>query len=158
MIGQYLQSSDDLSILDAEELTDSFRAYDENNDGLLGREEFACRQLARSNNYAPLRSPEGKALLDGIDPWEGLVHALDTDSDGSIAQGELLAFFEERAGGAPWIFPNEDQVQSQLRSQRPLEGKRAPDFHLQDMHGNTSVTLSSFRGDLPVALIFGSYT
>ena len=37
-------------------------------------------------------------------------------------------------------------------------GAQAPDFTLKDKDGKTSVTLSSFAGAKPVALIFGSYT
>lgn len=37
-------------------------------------------------------------------------------------------------------------------------GDMAPDFALQPPNGGETVTLSSFRNNLPVALIFGSYT
>jgi len=37
-------------------------------------------------------------------------------------------------------------------------GDMAPDFALQPPNGGKTVTLSSFRNNLPVALIFGSYT
>ena len=40
----------------------------------------------------------------------------------------------------------------------PKEGDMAPDFTLFDITGAESVTLSDFRGQKPVALIFGSYT
>ena len=38
------------------------------------------------------------------------------------------------------------------------EGELAPDFALQPPDGGPTVMLSSFRKNLPVALIFGSYT
>ena len=38
------------------------------------------------------------------------------------------------------------------------EGDTAPDFTLKQMDGKEAVTLSSFQGERPVALIFGSYT
>jgi hypothetical protein len=41
---------------------------------------------------------------------------------------------------------------------RLAEGDAAPDFTLQELHGKKRVTLSSFKGKRPVALIFGSYT
>ena len=42
---------------------------------------------------------------------------------------------------------------------KPLKtGQMAPDFTLQTYERNDRVTLSSFRGDKPVVLIFGSYT
>lgn len=37
-------------------------------------------------------------------------------------------------------------------------GDVAPDFTLKTKDGRQSVTLSSYRGDKPVALVFGSYT
>jgi hypothetical protein len=37
-------------------------------------------------------------------------------------------------------------------------GDQAPDFELQFKKSPESVRLSSFRGDRPVALVFGSYT
>jgi len=38
------------------------------------------------------------------------------------------------------------------------EGQMAPDFTLMPPEGGKTVTLSSFRRNVPVALIFGSYT
>ena len=37
-------------------------------------------------------------------------------------------------------------------------GDLAPDFTLSDISGMQSVTLSDFRGEKPVALVFGSFT
>jgi hypothetical protein len=37
-------------------------------------------------------------------------------------------------------------------------GDPAPDFALQTLDETAEVTLSSYRGECPVALIFGSYT
>jgi len=37
-------------------------------------------------------------------------------------------------------------------------GQQAPDFSLPLQSGGGAVTLSSFRGKKPVALVFGSYT
>ncbi len=49
------------------------------------------------------------------------------------------------------------------RDARPREGKLkvgdlAPDFTLASLDGKRKVTLSEYRGDRAVALIFGSYT
>ena len=38
------------------------------------------------------------------------------------------------------------------------EGDIAPDFTLMKQGGNDRVTLSAFRGQKPVVLVFGSYT
>ena len=40
----------------------------------------------------------------------------------------------------------------------PKVGDPAPDFDLRDTDGVTSVRLSDFQGEKPVALIFGSFT
>jgi len=40
----------------------------------------------------------------------------------------------------------------------PKVGEPAPDFTLSDIHGSRQVTLSEFRGERPVALVFGSFT
>jgi len=40
----------------------------------------------------------------------------------------------------------------------PKRGELAPDFELTDVSGETLVRLSDFRGNKPVALIFGSFT
>lgn len=40
----------------------------------------------------------------------------------------------------------------------PKEGDLAPDFELLDVNGENTVRLSDFRGQKPVALIFGSFT
>ena len=40
----------------------------------------------------------------------------------------------------------------------PKAGDTAPDFELYDVNGGNLVRLSGFRGQKPVALIFGSYT
>ena len=38
------------------------------------------------------------------------------------------------------------------------EGDMAPDFTLKSPDGKREVTLSDYRGEKPVALVFGSYT
>jgi len=40
----------------------------------------------------------------------------------------------------------------------PKVGDVAPDFELSDINGENPVRLTSFRGQKPVALIFGSFT
>lgn len=48
--------------------------------------------------------------------------------------------------------------QQKYDTNAPKEGDLAPDFELYDTHNEQSVRLSDFRGEKPVALIFGSYT
>ena len=40
----------------------------------------------------------------------------------------------------------------------PKVGDEAPDFELFGIDGRDSVRLSNFRGEKPVALVFGSFT
>lgn len=40
----------------------------------------------------------------------------------------------------------------------PKAGDIGPDFELRDANGENLVRLSSFRGQKPVALVFGSFT
>lgn len=48
--------------------------------------------------------------------------------------------------------------QKHLDAQAPKAGDPAPDFGLSDSDGQNPVRLSRFRGQTPVALLFGSYT
>lgn len=48
--------------------------------------------------------------------------------------------------------------QRKYDSGAPRLGDSAPDFELRDIQGEDPIRLSSFRGDKPVALIFGSLT
>ncbi len=43
-------------------------------------------------------------------------------------------------------------------SRAPKAGDQAPDFELSDSKGENGVRLSQFRGQRPVALVFGSWT
>jgi len=49
-------------------------------------------------------------------------------------------------------------AQKMVDANAPRVGDMAPDFTLFDIEGKNSVTLSSFRGKKPVALVFGSFT
>ena len=40
----------------------------------------------------------------------------------------------------------------------PKRGDLAPDFELRDIEGKNPVRLSDFKGQKPVALVFGSFT
>jgi hypothetical protein len=63
-----------------------------------------------------------------------------------------------RVGPAPFLlFPFESLWKS-ARAGSLQPGDAAPNFTLPRLDGTGSVTLSSFRGSKPVALVFGSYT
>lgn len=154
LIGAYLQQDENGSFLASEELGRAFEAYDSNGDGLLDEEEFRCGALAPAPGPI-LESARARALLEDVDPWTGLLAGVDADADGSLSRSEVLVFHERRGGGAPWVWQEELPSDQALR---PLMGLPAPDLTLAPLDGGTSVTLSSFEGDRPVALIFGSYT
>jgi len=48
--------------------------------------------------------------------------------------------------------------QKKYDAQAPKPGDVAPNFELFDTAGKNSIRLSDFRGQVPVALIFGSFT
>jgi hypothetical protein len=48
--------------------------------------------------------------------------------------------------------------QRQHDPRAPKVGDLAPDFELRDSDGANPVRLTDFRGDRPVALVFGSFT
>jgi len=48
--------------------------------------------------------------------------------------------------------------QKKWDARAPRAGDLAPDFTLKDIQGKDSITLSDFRGQKPVALVFGSFT
>jgi hypothetical protein len=70
---------------------------------------------------------------------------------------EFAAFMAKLPMAAMMLAPFETMwMRARAGSLRP--GDIAPDFRLKTRDGNSEVTLSSFRGNRPVVLIFGSYT
>ncbi|MCH8006671.1 MAG: hypothetical protein IH888_10645 [Planctomycetes bacterium] len=110
-------------------------------------------------------------MMGDAEPWEVLTETVDANGDGDIAGEELVAFFKERDDGdGVWTFDRGAMRGRRGRAgaggggggERPMsgvpEGQMAPDFTLMPPEGGKTVTLSSFRRNVPVALIFGSYT
>lgn len=57
-------------------------------------------------------------------------------------------------------FKNRDEAHAWLDHHDPLApkaGDAAPDFELRDVAGEHPVQLSTFQGQKPVALVFGSF-
>lgn len=158
LVAQFLQVGEDRRRIEAEELRRAFAAYDTNTDDRIGEAEFRCGMGLMGAAEPGPQSRQAQVLLEGIDPWSGLLGGIDSDLDGWIARSELMDFFRSRADGQPWRIAQGDEVLELEAAQRPLEGRVAPDFTLQSLEGGAPVTLSSFVGDQPVALIFGSYT
>ena len=160
LVAVYFQIDEPGSLALAE-LEQAVAAYDDNGDGLIGETEFAAHAEDRKVEVPGGNSRMMKMAMHDVEPWSALVVAIDTDKDGQIASAEFVAFFTLRDDG--------DLVWSLDRSRRrggarsrpmsgPPAGEPAPDFALRSPEGGPTVTLSSFRKNVPVALIFGSYT
>ncbi len=48
--------------------------------------------------------------------------------------------------------------QKQYDALAPKVGDKAPNFELRDIQGENPIRLSDFQGQMPVVLIFGSFT
>ncbi|MCP3903626.1 MAG: hypothetical protein GY715_08320 [Planctomycetes bacterium] len=162
---RYFQDDDDetLSLEELERSIDAYDAYDANGDDAIDAAEFADAAPERRNQDPPSRRQ--LMMMSGMQPYEALVEGVDDDDDGRLGTDEMVAFFHERDDG--------DLVWRQHGSARRgggqaagggramsgvPAGEMAPDFMLAPPEGGRPVTLSSFRGNLPVSLIFGSYT
>jgi len=131
------------------ELERGFARLDRDRNGRFGREEFESRQY----RIAPVFAPD-------LFPW--LVAGIDRDGDGAMSWVETADFFRRY---------DRDGNGRLATTERPLPGKPprvgaispperepAPDFTLARQAGGEGVTLSSFAGKRPVALVFGSFT
>lgn len=78
---------------------------------------------------------------------------LDRDRDGVVSEADLRAVFAAMDGNGDGLVEQGVEI-----DMPPCVGELAPDFTLPLSDGSSEVTLSSFRGSKPVALIFGSYT
>ena len=164
LLGRYFQGDDQPESLGAGELEQVMRGYDTDDDGRIDAGEFGC---AAEVQAAFGQVPTGglASMLRTRDPWGGLRSAIDTDADDALGDWELFAFFEsldEDADGELNFDPEsswtEDGSPMTETSSGPAPGLPAPDFELPLDRGTEVVRLSSFKGDRPVALIFGSYT
>ncbi len=153
LVAWYLQDDDDAAHVGRSEVQAALQAYDRNEDGRVGRTEFE-RIADRRARYG--RRPDGRwaGLLEveTTDPFERLIDGTDGNDDGFLTAAELDAFYTSHE--AQWT------IDPALVSAPPraLTGQVAPDFTLASPDGATTVTLSDFAGERPVALIFGSYT
>jgi Ca2+-binding EF-hand superfamily protein len=161
VVARYFQSADGATNrLELEELRVAVAAYDTNGDGTIDAAEFAAAAEGRRVSVPGGDSRMMRRAMRDVDPWEALVDGIDADADETLSDGEMVAFFKDRDDG-DLVWQLRDPGSRSPRAQRPSgppEGELAPDFTLLPPEGGSPVTLSSFRGNLPVALVFGSYT
>lgn len=154
------------------ELVRSISAYDTNRDGNISAQEFAASAEGRKVELPGDDNQMMRRMLGNGDPYDMILKKTDTDEDGVLGNDELIAFFEDNAEENAWVIRNPMGGRNRQRGRgantgeegyvEPTDGAMlgttAPDFSLQSPEGGETVTLSSFSGNLPVALIFGSYT
>ena len=159
VVSRYLAEGEDL---DATKLSAAFAAFDADDDARLTRDEFDVEAEARG------ASP-------GMDRFQMLVDVIG-DGDDVLTLPEFVAWFTDRDVDTDGVLSGSEMGVTRGRFGRsgPSRGERsedenapddparvgavAPDFALKPVHGGDAVTLSSFAGKRPVALIFGSYT
>lgn len=94
---------------------------------------------------------DGRMAKMGI---RNLGRDLDTDGDGDVTPADLASMFAALDTDSDNVLDRGDELRMP-----PGRGEMAPDFTLAFADDREKeVTLSSFRGNKPVALIFGSYT
>jgi Ca2+-binding EF-hand superfamily protein len=164
MLGRYFQDGVDPTLLTRVELEATFSVYDVDGNEILIQEEFAAHQAAAQVGLAQDDSRMVQRMMGDVDPWDALLAIGDTDGDECLAVEEMMALFDrfddDGVGKLDWsASPAREQGSSGAsRPDGPAAGTVAPDFTLEPPEGGKAVTLSSFKGAKPVALIFGSYT
>jgi Ca2+-binding EF-hand superfamily protein len=128
------------------DLDELFEPVDENRDGALDRIEFA-----------------GPAPALGSDRFAPVLAAADADRDGRLALAELKAYAAARDKDADGRLSRRERLKPGPEPKTgwfdPAAREPAPDFALPREDGGPEiVSLSSFKGKFPVALIFGSFT
>jgi Ca2+-binding EF-hand superfamily protein len=160
LVAVYFQI-DNPDSLSLDELQQAIAAYDTDGDDRIDETEFLAKSEDRRVDVPGGDSRMMRRAMRDAEPWAALVIAIDIDEDGAITTAEFIAFFKARDDGdLVWSFDRSRRRGG--RGSRPAggadQGVMAPDFALQPPDGGPTVTLSSFRKNLPVALIFGSYT
>lgn len=128
-----------------DEIERGFARLDRDGDGRVFRGEF-----------------EAKSPRQGPDFFASLLAGIDWDGDGALALTEVKSFFERHDRDGDGLL---GQMERSLPGRPPRVGaipvakrEKAPDFTLARLRGEGTVTLSSFAGNRPVALVFGSFT
>ena len=112
---------------------------------------------------------DGEISSQEIEGAAAAIKKLDKNGDGKVSSDELSGFPGGRFGGG---FGGQGRPGRERRpTDRPErfgssgdgsvvaeEGEPAPNFKLTSLDGKRQVELTSFAGNKPVALLFGSYT
>ena len=163
VVAYYFQEDEDADSVSAEEVELAFLAYDENLDGEISSSEFSAQAEERCAHGKKPRLSE-RRLLEGTGAYASLVAHLDKNNNESVGGDELLGFFREYDADGDLVWDVSRKSARAERPEGPAAGEPAPDFELallgsdKDGGEETRVSLSSFQGKKPVALIFGSYT
>jgi len=100
-----------------------------------------------------LMGEEGEGRMAGF-VGDGLARSFDRNEDGDITVDDLTAVFAALDKNGDGLIEQGTEI-----DMPPTKGEMAPDFTLPYANDREkTVSLSSFRGKKPVALIFGSYT
>jgi Ca2+-binding EF-hand superfamily protein len=159
----YFQADDEVATLNREELSWSFSEYDDDHDGKVTEEEFDALAEVKEVEI-PSEYGLGRTMTGDFQPWTALVEGIDGDEDLVLSSTEIESFYDERDDGdGVWTLQSRTRPSSVAEDRgEPVSGAKvgtvAPDFTLTSPEGGEAVTLSSFKGKQPVALIFGSYT
>lgn len=159
VLAAHFQADDDNAELRLDELEWMITTYDTDLDETLDAREFAAgpAQNRRELDDGDASGTE-RAMMGTYEPWEVLLEAVDQNGDGRLGATELVAFFQLRCLGGEVLSLRKEGEGARTDSSGVPLGEPAPDFSLEPPRGGSRVPLSSFRGEKPVALIFGSFT
>ena len=159
---EFFQDDDQPYDLTRAECLRAFGLYDENQDGQLGKLEFRARSGDRQHALLAPEWHDQPVWTRPRAPWGELRAGMDFDRDKYLSSAEVMRFFTQNANGRE-VWNAERYFAIPLKPgfeslSGPRLGELAPNFDLSPSSGGRSVSLSSFKDDRPVALIFGSFT
>lgn len=133
------------------------RAADADEDDVLTREEWD-RWLGHFTEKGHLDRQDLEMVGAARQRGQMLIRMLDVDRDRTLTVDEARAAFARLDADGDGALRG-DELGPPLPAKPPKAGEPAPDFELPKLGDEEStVRLSSFAGEKPVALIFGSYT
>ncbi len=146
------------------------RMADADGDNAVSRGEWStfCDAIDGDSDGEPDRTGLAATLrgwpLDSDKDWNLFLLAFDQDENGRFTAEDLGHLFHDLDADGDGTVAEAEMQRHRRTMQRPdaplpAVGEPAPDFELP-IAGDpaNTVSLSSFEGDRPVALLFGSYT